>query len=795
MRDRAISTDTFLSWLRADAESGIFVGHIERGRSRHFSTYLNIGRVVATHPEAIDALVDNISSVLDGLPDGSIPLKLVFPAAEDDFARALAYAVASRLRPLWSGDVALVAAVRSPEYHWRLEEGPWRDPYVAVVIDWGAVTTATLRALTSLAVRAGASRVHAITLTSQLEPDAERQFHSVSAIRDFRILTTADLTRLPFPAETQVQAVEVPISAALLSRVPMGMAPGTECHLCQLAQQMRLEQLNAPTRLLRQHALRKYELYKPRPRREVLQKPATDLVGGVLTAPAAAAVWRLHLLLDEARTSTERRAQLRHDVLTWSPSRLSDSREAWIRLLTVEPHWLNQSPLDSSDVRQHIALASVHLALGMTTPTASIELRWQAVIVLRIASKAAFVDRFGELLGATADIQLLAAELCWGMYTVLGRPYNHQPNILSRALTALLDGRDRLIERRGKDAVSNQVLFTVTSLYRRAVEIRTRVSGRDDPLAAWHALQSSYVLAMNTHAGALSSMLAVLNAVSGRAAERAAQASDKTSGPNWAAVVEEWGTCWDFLSALVFPYLPTLKDLFEGSLPVLAGSGARGSITEFDSRRAASFARALADLSQFPERFVPALRQSLEVEAFGWFDTLLRAPESRDAEGRTYVGAQLLRVLSENPCDIATAWDLAVLRAAGAGLRIGSLLGIVERGHLAFCRRGLLVEAFTHIIDNAAGERHRASGRPEHGVTIEVECVSQSGHDVVSVRNNWSTADEPRQGGLAFFADEISLFGATIEHGPVHDDFEDHPDPGAWTYEVRLTLRQWEIMP
>jgi hypothetical protein len=47
---------------------------------------------------------------------------------------------------------------------------------------------------------------------------------------------------------------------------------------------------------------------------------------------------------------------------------------------------------------------------------------------------------------------------------------------MARVLSALLDARDRLIERRRSDAASKDLLFTIDVLHRQAVEIQTRVA-------------------------------------------------------------------------------------------------------------------------------------------------------------------------------------------------------------------------------------------------------------------------------------------------------------------------------
>jgi adenine/guanine phosphoribosyltransferase-like PRPP-binding protein len=794
--EHPVSPDTFLSWLRSDAESGIFVGHIDRGRSRHFSTYLNVGRLVATHPGALDSLEGNIVQALARFDRAEGTVRVIYPATEGEYANRLASAVAVRLSEYYGKTVDQVPAKRPINSDWNLEAGPWAERFVAVIIDWGAVTTATIRRLMSLAARNGASVIHAVALTSQLDEEAEWQLRSEASIVEFwkRPVEFQDGVLIPSEPTASMVEVKVPVSAAMICRVPMGMAASSECHLCKIARQLRRYEATAPTHLLRQHASSKFELYRPRSRPEFLRLPASDLVGGPLNSEDAAEIWNAHLLLEDARFSTAARAEVRSKIRSWQTETMRES-EAWIRLLTVEGYWLDQPPLDANDIRSLIAYACINILIGPTRPIGRRELRWQAATVLRCASKRVFVERFGELLDASVEDEVVAAELCLGMYSLLQRPYNQTRPVMAQVLSALLDARDRLIERRRSDAASKEILFTIDVLHRQAVEIQTRVAQPGDALSAWHALQSSYVMPMNTHTGALTGMLVVLNAFSGPAATRKAESIDsKPDKDYWSEVADAWTACWEFLASSVFPYLSLLKDLFEASISHATWLGGR-SLLGLNSERAERFASELSDLEQDPSRFTPGLRRALEGEAFAWFEALLRGKETRlgySGKG-AFQGCLLLRLVSENPCELAYAWDLARGRAVRAGLSIASVSDEVPRGEIVFCSRSLLVEAFDQILDNAAGEKHRAEGRPSQGVDLEVVSTLEENYVKLRIRNNWSQSKIAREGGLAYFANELAIFGGSLEYEHIGIASPDRlPSFADWTYEVNVVLRRWK---
>jgi len=288
-----IAAPRFLSWLQRHEDSGIYIGHIERRRAgsgayyrraRHFSTYLHMGRLIAQDEEPIDAVAANVRDSLgrDWPPERR--LRIVYPATEGNIAEELAMAVAQRLGEGLGYTVPVVGAKRGAGGEWRIDDGPW-PACTAIIVDWGAVTTATVRSLMALALRNGATRIHAAVLTSQMSEEAERDLTTMSSMRGERLV--------PGEASSVERhgVVEIPVSASFLARVPMGMATIPDCHLCRLAHEFRRHAVEAPTRLLREHARRKLELYQPRTRAEYLRRPATDLVGTRLGAGEAVQVW------------------------------------------------------------------------------------------------------------------------------------------------------------------------------------------------------------------------------------------------------------------------------------------------------------------------------------------------------------------------------------------------------------------------------------------------------------------------------------------------------------------------
>ena len=429
-RPPEIPAARFVSWLERHEDSGMYIGHIERRRAgsgayyrraRHFSTYLHMGRLIAQDADPIKAVAVNTRRTLERDPPQ--PLKIVYPATEGNIAEELALAVAAHLSEEAKHTVRVIGARRGAGGEWRIPEEHWEE-CTAVIIDWGAVTTRTIRSLMALALRNGAARIHAAVLTSQMPEEAERDLTTMSSMRGERVIGSEGSRSARHGAHRAepLASVEVPVSASFLAHVPMGMAPITECDLCWLAHEFRRHGVEAPTRMLRQLARRKSELYRPRKRSDFLDMPVTDLVGACMEPGDAVKVWECHRLLDQMESSSEARAQVRQAVLDLSSEpRDSAALTAWIRLLIIEPYWLNRPPLAAEETRSAIAVACVAILTDGAHRYAP-GVRWQAAIILRVASKRAFIESFARVMSSSADDDTVAAEICSGMLTLLEKP-------------------------------------------------------------------------------------------------------------------------------------------------------------------------------------------------------------------------------------------------------------------------------------------------------------------------------------------------------------------------------------
>jgi hypothetical protein len=777
-----------LNWIGA-ADAAVYIGHIDRGRMRHFTTYLNVGKLFE-HPDIASDLSERVRQRCSGAAqeDASHPLVIIYPADDSGFAERIALALSQKIQR-WPNRVVVRAALRNPGGAWRFD-GPIPPDCLTVIVDWGAVTTSTIRSLAAAAARWGPRSLLALIVSSQLDAQSEDALGSIASLRT--TLRPRGDQRDLFGEETLVDSeAVVPFRFEVLVHARMGLQPSAECQLCAIGRKLRSDAVDAPTYLLRDHARRKHALLRPRLREEILGTEGRDLLQGALEPGEALEVWRRQGELENCRSSTRARVTLTSKILASSVAAQFGEWKAWMRLLAMEPRWLKLPPLELPTVRRHLADQCIAiLEIPPDSEPSSRALRWQAAMTLRRASKQRFLDRFGDLVGAlTPSDAEVATELIYGMYTLLSRPHNLNRRVLSSALAALLEARHRLV---ALGPLASRSTVTINALYAQATSLQQQFSHVTplDAAACVHALQRGYVMGLRTHASALMSMLAVDNAVKSPSARRAAtgQAAAPPSD-YWRRIREEWEQCTQWLAESAFPYLIGLQSAL--ALRSLAG---------FDLPRAVKLSDRLRQLEDEPSSFTEAIRRDLEAEVTPWFENVLRGPQSgsRSTEG----GARLLRFLAGFPAVLANAWQAAMDKGSAAGHLVRGLLGSVPDDLLVLAPYDVLVEVLAQIVENAASDKHASTNRPADGVLLGIALEVRQDILRLTILND-SSATGPTEGrGLIACSELLEAYGARLSHGtfPLRADVASegataHLGPELekqdWTYFVTIGLRQW----
>ena len=387
----ASSQPGFESWVRNTTSPVLRIGHVDRGPLRHFSTYIDVNTLVDRNELEVqrryeDVLRSELSQVIDSSPRR---IRIFAPAKEDRLALRLAGVASAAAREVFPHCQVDAEAIEQSDRGWHLAGPALASGFVGLVIDWGSVTAGTIRELAEVVALAGADFVGSFVLTCQLDDETRRHAEAVRAIRVTGTRSTPGSDqRLPFESHgsggAELEATWVTdVCMRFLEIARMGMSVASACHLCRVAQGLRQAADHAPTRLIREHAKEKLELFRPISRDELLALPAADLVRSPMTGAEAGDVWEIRQDLESCATSTT----LRSDFFGRLQGDLADDSAFWhalIRLLAVEAYWLKRSPLSDRRARQRVASVCRAIVGGPADGRFVTETRWQAAMVLGV---------------------------------------------------------------------------------------------------------------------------------------------------------------------------------------------------------------------------------------------------------------------------------------------------------------------------------------------------------------------------------------------------------------------------
>jgi adenine/guanine phosphoribosyltransferase-like PRPP-binding protein len=458
-----LAPEVFLDKCGED-EDTLYVGHIARQNGRHFTSYINVDRIFErsspNRDSYIEACADACASWLQDRSDGSA-IELWYPRGGDEIAHRLTDMVKEQLSAEFEIGVDQVRGLRRvPTGEGWLFGHPGRDVEGGthvIVIDWGSTTAATVHRMIGLAAEAGAASVMALIFASQLsrsDEDGLARIRSVEAIEQpTRILpppgSQLDVSE-PVLSNKAGSLTEIPVAVHFVTRLRVGMTDVARCRLCDLYEHYRAESLAAPTELLKSHAANAAELLAPLAREDVFRTRPHDLYRDMLVGRDVRDILELRQMLEDALVSTESRLALRARLESVASA---DRRgfAQWLRLLALEPHWLKHAPLRFAEFRSLLAQLAGAVAGGGPTEIPSESLRRQAIIVLRASSKREFFRLFPTLVAKYQDEPRLIAELFFGVYTYLKRPYHGSAPLIERALASLLEAEHLLRPEVGQD--------------------------------------------------------------------------------------------------------------------------------------------------------------------------------------------------------------------------------------------------------------------------------------------------------------------------------------------------------
>jgi orotate phosphoribosyltransferase len=311
-------------------------GHFEGSKSRHLSTYVSGPRLYENEGGGDNVMVELIHSIIQEWVSRLRPsVRSLVVYVPEDSGPATRNKLIGRLnQALPEVEVFMIEVGDS-----HVEEVPHKTgERVAVAFDWGAITARTLRRLVLQAAGDENDSILAVVVVSQLLDDEERFFGRARSLHDLELDSS------------------VPIQFRFIAKYRSVVSLARTCELCRLANEYRRSSITVGTPLLANAALTWVEALGVRSLNSALNGAAVDLFNEHLDGDSLRRISRIRTMLEQAEFSTKFR-ELLHGRLAeclagWPDGSVAIGTEdetiasrvwaqAFIRILTVEPHRLN----------------------------------------------------------------------------------------------------------------------------------------------------------------------------------------------------------------------------------------------------------------------------------------------------------------------------------------------------------------------------------------------------------------------------------------------------------------------
>lgn len=738
------------------------LGHVEGPRRMHFSAVLQLDPLLqhAEHNARItDAILDTVRDAReelaadgdDGL-DGA-PAQIWHPGPATEPAAHLASAVRQRMAVRGDGDAELVGVPRWPAGNrWIFpgDLGSGAGGSLVIVVDWGAVSSTTLRQMIRLAAGEGAAAVVAVAVLDQLDDQDSQVLRMWRAVEGPARRRTPVITR--FLGSSSLTGLEE-----------------HDCPMCATRRRyLELVAADTPGRL-RRHAELLHEQLRPLDRLEVSRNAAADLFSVPVSGRDMVDYLRWRGLLRGALRDTGRRKEVvdrLHDLARGHAGR-EWSRDNLLRLLAAEQQWLKLPPLRFGVARD--LLAGIDRAGLQKDRTESPWLRAQALTVLAGAAPQVLVELLPRLLQTVLDEAVLVDHMLLECYRLLRRPSHDSPIDVKLLRDNLIQCRERL-----------EALETDGGTAGRRVDDHLRVlehlitiadhrhhTRPQDPQTAWHRLREDLRRAVRRHR-LESDLLHVRDFVEELPNGRPEPAEVRQ-------ILRAWRGCERRIDEHALANLPALAD-------VLAGEFVADRLGRPEQERLVGLVNDpnVTELRTFTEKLEVFLEGRWEpqdrswsaqrreiLDKIRWWHHMFLATHLPDLDQP----ALLVELVESAP----TAPRSGLERVLGG--EVDDPQGAADAQ--VFCPAKLLDEVLEHLRENTV--RHRVNGA---ACRVRAGCEFDDANDVrITVRNS-GTRPSARPGrGVRSFAERLRPFGATLRTRPLDGD--------PWTFEAVITLARW----
>ncbi|AXO36972.1 hypothetical protein MicB006_4709 [Micromonospora sp. B006] len=754
-----VDQDTYVSAMeRANAAR---LGHIERPAERHYTAYVDPTRLFRQRDWAemvtrhITRRVKEMDRVAFGGAEAHAPVCVLYPEGTVDDLPQVAAIVATALNRAGVPVVAMLGVPRAP-----LGERWWYPGSVklpagarhAVIIDAGAGSTRTIGHLQRIATSGGIAAISGFLLLNGLPHDDALVLHQPSTISRARGGSRRE---------------GVPVALHYVARTAMSGLGRWLCDICSLRRTYDELAMLVPIPVrLEAHRNWLLRLLEPRSKRSAFEEQATDLFGAHVGPRDCTEYLRWRFELREANVDTLQRRAV--TVKLEAAREETVVRDALIRLLVAEAHWLGSAPLWFPECRDTIAELALSLLTSDSARSDDAMLRVQAVILLAKVSVITFADQLSRILhdnryDEPVVLQVMLEAL--RLVAAVRSPNRYSRDLVINPIVQRLVRLEDELRGYGSDRAEGPSVLTPNLVrYVLSHGQRTVAPEPADPQTAWAALRGNRrSVADHDYENAMWRVIQNVTLVGrGRLPE------------DLDGIREDWAVCSNFLNLDVLPNIYLLRNALltrdtaaglsrddaDRFAEVVNTAFGRSAVDETTVQLDALVDRARASVGRAPHDVDQLLR-----DLQWWHDFFLPA-----------TGAGIHQVVDRCPTDL-----MRVLRSTFPDHQV--LLPAGERHFQVFCTRRLVKDVFTHIHMNAA-KVHRVEGG-EQRIEVAVE-IRDPGFVTVSVRNDSSRPSRRGGGrGLSSLKDELAAFGGRIQ--PVDP-------PAEWaTFCVEVTFERWRL--
>lgn len=771
-------------------QRALALGHTGSRRDRHFTAYLNLTRLKQEERIRI-AFLGSIDEwkIKRGLSTTST-LEYWYPSAGTPGPEA-AREVVRWISVLRSdtGSVRAVPISRGAEtpVHARLPGAVVVSSSAVVALDWGAFSGRTIMELISLAASSGVRSLYVGILVSHLAPEQQAFFEGLESLKGSPSRPRqADLFGHD---EEDVEVCRSQSEELMSVHVVFGTVFGLQAYSeqgCPVCEQLRrLASENHPTELLERFRRQQEEVrLRLRSPEEVQALGSVDLDGREMSAQCIRWILAFRRLLSASSRSTLARREvsvcLTEVAKESTLDRLSgETTSTWLlRLLAVETQWLRRAPLRLSGLRKIIATIATRVSIDASI---SEEDRLNAAIVLRTSSKVEFGKNLEQLLLAAEDNIRVAAQVLYGCFTYVLRPYLRSESAFAQLSNSLQKAKrswqgDRVT--RG----DQDVPWTIEVLSR-MIDAKVAHAGvvEDTPAICWSVLRTTMLVQWENHSlipGSFSRMLPHLYQSMMESAITSGRLEDLPS--TWLRNLRgHWELPLKFLDSVLIPRLRRISPVLDDpEIQVLLGvegaAAMKRLVTRDEPLGLSELSQLVEEVADNPYLMTSADRWRFYCQRIELLDQVVFSVRSSGGKP-----SRLIAILERVPADA-----VAVLRGVvgESEHRYSRLIVSYGKDMDGLCRvfatEDLVASIMWAALDNC--ETHALG---EADVQVEVS-LEQGVEDVTFVVVNKNTGPEGGETGrnLALLGERVKRFGGNLSYNERNDE---------WSFELRATFARW----